>query len=91
MIENGLLARSRQLPTRARLVLPALPQAQRLDIFSGPGTTALVAGSGFVITTGSDPAVTRWQDEGARTCSTTWSGDYSKVVPAEQRDGYIGG
>jgi hypothetical protein len=42
------------------------------------------------VTTVGDPAVARWQDEGAPTCGTTWSGDYSKIVPAEQRDGYIG-
>lgn len=49
-----------------------------------------VAGSGFVVTTGGDPVVDRWQAEGAPTCGATWSGDYSGVVPAEQRDGYIG-
>lgn len=37
-----------------------------------------------------DPAVARWRGEGAQTCNTIWSGDYSTVVPAEQRDGYIG-
>ena len=37
-----------------------------------------------------DPAVARWAGEGAPTCGATWTGDYSDVLPADQRDNHIG-
>lgn len=36
-----------------------------------------------------DPAVARWASEGAPSCGATWTGDYD-VLPADQRDDYIG-
>ena len=37
-----------------------------------------------------DPLCHRWQVEGAPLCRPKWDGDYNDVLPAEQREDYIG-
>jgi hypothetical protein len=38
----------------------------------------------------SDPALAQWQADGSPRCGCSWNGDYSSVLPQEQRYGYIG-
>lgn len=37
-----------------------------------------------------DPVAARWAGEGAPSCGATWTGNYDSVLPADQRDDYIG-
>ena len=37
----------------------------------------------------SDPLFVLWKAEGAPTCGSRWNGNYN-VLPAYQRDGYVG-